>query len=176
MGHADAFIKLITQAQARRVVEVGVWKGRLLRGVLRAIGGSIDRYFAVDPWHVLEERHGFMSTIPREHWDQMHARVVHDMQWFGALRVIRMTSVDAARTFLPGSVDLVYIDASHKLDDTIEDIRAWLPVVRSGGVIGGHDYGIGAEKGHRVKEAVATALPDYEITLGANTMWWTTKR
>jgi predicted O-methyltransferase YrrM len=38
-------------------------------------------------------------------------------------------------------VDLVYVDSSHTREDTIEELHAWLPALREGGVIALDDYG-----------------------------------
>ena len=37
-------------------------------------------------------------------------------------------------------IDLVYIDASHWYNDVINDINCWLPKIKSGGYLSGHDY------------------------------------
>ena len=39
-----------------------------------------------------------------------------------------------------GTADFVYIDACHLYEYVIEDIRYWLPKVRAGGIISGHDF------------------------------------
>lgn len=49
-------------------------------------------------------------------------------------------SVDAAKNFADGSLDFVYIDANHSYAFVKEDILAWLPKIKKGGIIGGHDY------------------------------------
>lgn len=52
----------------------------------------------------------------------------------------RMLSTEAAHLYPDDSIDLVYIDANHVYDDVLADIAAWLPKVRPGGVIAGHDF------------------------------------
>jgi len=50
--------------------------------------------------------------------------------------------VDAARDF-NDVLDWVYIDANHLR--VVEDIEAWLPNVRSGGWVMGHDYTVAGD-------------------------------
>ena len=47
---------------------------------------------------------------------------------------------------------MVFLDAIHTFDHIYADIGYWLPKVRQGGLIGGHDYG--NERHLGVKEAV----------------------
>lgn len=54
--------------------------------------------------------------------------------------VMHARSVDAADAYGPCSVDVVYIDADHSYDAVSADIDAWLPKIRHGGYICGHDY------------------------------------
>jgi len=37
-------------------------------------------------------------------------------------------------------LDFVYIDADHSYKSVKEDINAWAPKVREGGIVAGHDY------------------------------------
>ena len=58
----------------------------------------------------------------------------------GHYETIRGGSSESARFFEDGSVDFVFIDADHVYDRVKEDILAWLPKVKPGGIIAGHDY------------------------------------
>jgi len=75
---------------------------------------------------------------------------------------VRKDSIAAAADFEDGSLDLVYIDACHTYAAVRTDIQAWLPKVKPGGVIGGHDYGHPAFPGVRqaVQEVFASAKSD----------------
>ena len=53
---------------------------------------------------------------------------------------LRMTSVEASKTFEDKSIDFVFIDAGHTYEEVVEDIKHWLPKVKAGGFIAGHDY------------------------------------
>jgi len=54
--------------------------------------------------------------------------------------LIRKTSVEASKDVPNESLDFVYIDAMHEFDPVIEDIIHWVPKVRRGGIVAGHDY------------------------------------
>lgn len=52
----------------------------------------------------------------------------------------RTYSVNAAKSFEDESLDLVFIDADHKWWSVLQDLVAWWPKVRRGGVMMGHDF------------------------------------
>lgn len=51
-------------------------------------------------------------------------------------------SIEIAKTFKDNSLDFVYIDAGHSYEEVKADYEAWLPKVRKGGIVSGHDYGV----------------------------------
>lgn len=56
------------------------------------------------------------------------------------VNILRCRSVQAARMFDDGSLYFCFIDGSHHYDDVKADIAAWLPKMKPGAVIAGHDY------------------------------------
>ena len=56
------------------------------------------------------------------------------------LHAIRSTSIEAAEVYPDDWFDVVYIDAAHDYDSVRADIDTWLPKVKPGGMICGHDY------------------------------------
>ena len=53
---------------------------------------------------------------------------------------IRKKSLDAAEDFEDASCDVVFIDMDHRYEEVLKDIDAWLPKVKDGGYLAGHDY------------------------------------
>jgi predicted O-methyltransferase YrrM len=53
---------------------------------------------------------------------------------------LRLTSTAASANIPNNSLDFVYIDGNHALMWVIEDLQHWVPKVRKGGIVSGHDY------------------------------------
>lgn len=69
-------------------------------------------------------------------------------------------SNDVAKTFADESIDLIYIDARHDYEACKEDLLTWIPKVKKGGWICGHDIKI---KGvfQAVNEVLGTHYKEY---------------
>ncbi len=66
-----------------------------------------------------------------------------------------LDSTIAAAEVDGGSLALCFIDAAHDYDSVKGDITAWLPKVRKGGILAGHDI-----MHEPVERAVRELLPD----------------
>lgn len=56
------------------------------------------------------------------------------------IQKVKNGSLEEAREYADRSLDGVYIDANHKYLNCKNDIKAWLPKIKKGGWIAGHDY------------------------------------
>lgn len=56
------------------------------------------------------------------------------------VEIWEMDSRAAASRFADHSIDVLYLDALHDKDFVLSELNAWLPKVRPGGIIAGHDY------------------------------------
>lgn len=126
-----------------RGVEVGVFGGDLSCRLLQREDLTL---MMVDAW----EGDGRSYAEPAGDWHASLSQAQQDDYYAMALRatefaadrrqVIRARSVEAAARVPDGSLDFAFIDADHSYEGCAADIRAWLPKVRAGGILCGHDY------------------------------------
>lgn len=120
----------------REGVEVGVKEGDYSVELLEANPNLHLR--SVDPWLV---RDGYRDRRGQEVFDGYEAKARERLADFGQRStVIKGFSVDVARSLSDASLDFVYIDGHHSFQAATNDIAEWLPKIRPGGIISGHDY------------------------------------
>jgi len=56
------------------------------------------------------------------------------------VEIIKNFSKHASFSFKNKSLDFVYIDGEHIYNAVVEDIQHWVPKIKPGGYIAGHDY------------------------------------
>jgi predicted O-methyltransferase YrrM len=101
-------------------------------------------------------------------WDHAALRVQADkaLAPYGErFRMIEKLSVDAAEEVADSSLDFVFIDADHSEAACRADILAWLPKIKPGGWITGHDISWPS-----VRAAVDDMIPRYQI--GPDVTWF----
>lgn len=174
MRHSEVLVKLINDKQFRVIVELGVYSGHTTKFLLRNCM-CITKYFAIDTWNVVPQNNGInygkMAFYTQDFWDAMYNKVSQLASHFPALQIIRSSSLKAYSLFQDAVMDLVYIDTTHTYSDTIKEITAWLPLVRKGGVIAGHDYGTGKRKGYAVDLAVNAFFGSTNISVYDDGVW-----
>lgn len=65
-------------------------------------------------------------------------------------------SYEAADYFLDNSIDCSFLDAGHSYEAVIKDIKAWLPKMKDGAIMAGHDYTAWQGVGEAVRELLGT--------------------
>lgn len=130
---------------------------------------------------------GAFSRLIAERWDGiiLCVDIWENADWYHSLknnalsgdqyRLIRGNSVDVANTIEDGSLDWIYIDADHKYESVMADYHAWMPKVRLGGIVSGHDYG---DNEPGVKKFVDSLHLEINTTThdGDNPSWWYIKQ
>jgi hypothetical protein len=103
--------------------EIGVRYGTHANRILRQWKGST--LFLIDIWPNFEIKNTAIEKL-KEFKDKC--------------RFIHKSSIAASEEIPNNSLDFCYLDASHEYNDVKEDINAWWPKVKLGGVFCGHDY------------------------------------
>ncbi|MBU6346911.1 MAG: class I SAM-dependent methyltransferase [Cyanobacteria bacterium REEB494] len=120
-----------------RIVELGAWKGRSSSFlVVEAYNKSPKiEIHIVDTW----------GDNPydgsQDQASKVYEKFVENMAPLnGLFQLHRMNTADAANLFENKSLDGVFIDADHSYEAVKKDIQNWLPKIRKGGILAGHDY------------------------------------
>ena len=105
----------------------------------------------------------------KEHGDDILYKVFNDnMKTAGISDIVtshRMSSQDGAKLYQDESLDFIFVDADHKYESVIEDLKSWYPKLKYGRTIGGHDYDWAG-----VKQAVDEFFGAENIKV-SNTSW-----
>lgn len=118
-------------------VEVGSFKGEFAKELLERWGGTL---YLVDIWK--DVIHGYDDFSNQLNYDfNIFEKTINNIDKFDERAVmIRTSSKNASKLFQNESLDFVYIDANHSYDSVKEDIELWLPKIKTGGILCGHDY------------------------------------
>jgi predicted O-methyltransferase YrrM len=128
--------------QPSTFVEIGCWKGKSTSYMAEQImlSGKPITFHCVDTWRgtTTESHHQLDPDVAN---DRLFEVFTANMSPFaGYYQPIRSLSVEAAAQFGNNSLDFIYIDASHEYKDVVDDINAWMPKLKAGGIIAGDDY------------------------------------
>lgn len=128
--------------------EVGVAEGRSSFDFL-SMGITL---YMVDAWQTLDQLGdgGFEQSWHDQNYSDAFDRV---RSFKGKFVILRGKSVDMAEYVENGSLDFIYIDADHSFAGCLADLNAWVPKVRYGGIVAGHDF---LNPAYGVSEAVET--------------------
>lgn len=118
-------------------VECGAWLGKSSAYLCDVAQNRVHIYIVdswqgslseTDPTHIIAKQN---NNIYQIFLDNMGDR---------NFTPIKSLSEDAAKKFNNDCCDVVFIDMTHTYDHVKKDIELWLPKVKSGGYIAGHDY------------------------------------
>jgi predicted O-methyltransferase YrrM len=154
-------------------VEVGSYKGRsaVFMGVEIANSGKEISLLCVDHWKGSNEEAHQADPDRKRLFTLFKENIAPLIKAHVQIKPIRSDSVQAAHLFEDESVDFVWIDAGHDYDSVSEDIEAWWPKVKRGGVMGGDDLPMVG-----VNQAVTELFPDAERVSESGWMWWRVRK
>jgi len=120
-------------------VEVGSWKGR--SSVYMAVeiinSNKNIKFDCVDVWEYIDTQ----NDIPKENFNGLYDEFIRNISPVShIITPIKNTSLNASKMYKNNSIDFIFIDAAHDYENVLQDIKSWLPKLKVGGCISGHDY------------------------------------
>lgn len=165
-----------------KVLEIGSWHGKSSRAIADNLSEG-SQVYCIDTWNG-------SSGEPDAHMSAAQREGDHAHQWWwcnlqehiekGRVVPVRMHSANAAETFghliNKGEMqkfDLVFIDGDHSAEGIKTDVEAWLPLLKEGGLMCGHDYYKENEGPWwvHVRQFVEAKFPDVQKI--ATSIWYT---
>ncbi len=162
-----------------KIIEIGSWLGTSAMAMADVLGPQSGTIHCIDTWagskgdfsgvmaDVIGGADTVFETFKRCVGDRLGTVIFpHQMTSLEAAEVAR-----GAHATCLDEADLIFIDAGHEPEEAAADIEAWLPHVREGGILAGHDYGTDMFPG--VTQAV-DQLGGCQVAAKAPcTVWWT---
>lgn len=129
-----------------KTAELGTWKGKSLCSVADIIDDRSIEVVAVDTFkgtQTEKEAWAFKDALTQDiqagFVEELKKRHIENL-----VRVLAMTTLEAATKVPDDEFDFIFIDADHAYESVKADIQAWLPKVKSGGILAGDDYTFGS--------------------------------
>ena len=114
------------------VAEIGVDKGDFSEQILDICTPA--KLYLVDAWHSERYHDGLFNQVIDRFSEEIDS---------GKLEIKRGLSIEMASEFAEQSLDWIYIDTDHSYETTIRELCLYLPKLKAGGIISGHDYTMG---------------------------------
>ncbi len=155
----------ILEMKPKVVIEVGSWLGSSTRFIAQRLPKE-GKLYAVDTWQGSgdEELHQKDPRLP-----YLYQLFLSNVKHAGLTNIIvpiRMDSIEASKA-LNVKADLIYIDAGHDTESVYNDIMAWLPHLKKGGIFCGDDW-----MWYSVRLAVERAAKELNCKIYVEEAFW----
>jgi len=134
-------IKELGDNSNKTMIEIGSFVGESTVMFAQSFGTVI----AIDPF--LEGYDEGDTTSYQFDFDNVYQTYLDRTTIYPNIKTIVDTSDNAVKELDGETYDFIYIDGIHTYEQVKKDIQNYLPLVKKGGVIGGHDY---VNSGHLV--------------------------
>lgn len=144
----DVLPKIIQEQHFKTFVEIGVALGGHAETILK--NSDIESYYGIDPYlYNYDPDDSFGSDVAKysshdgqKNFDYLYSWVkeYRIKPFQNRFKLIRECSVKAASLFDDESIDCIFVDGDHRYEAVLKDLEAWLPKLKTGGLMIGDDY------------------------------------
>lgn len=119
--------------------ELGVQHGYFSRTML-ASWPTCRRLVLVDIW-ANQKNYDDLANVGQTQQDEIFNTAKLSIKpWRNKVEICRNYTTSCAQLYPDDTFDYIYVDARHDRAGVLEDLRAWWPKLRCGGIMAGHDY------------------------------------
>ena len=129
----------------KRILEIGTFTGSSTLALLEGMAKSgklvtLDNFKGNEEFKRPGDNNHQQLTEVLPHWIIWGIIQQRLSDQEGRYQIVYANSKDVVSWFPDDWADLIFIDGAHDYKNVKRDIREWLPKIRSGGVLAGHDY------------------------------------
>ncbi|MCG8379925.1 MAG: class I SAM-dependent methyltransferase [Proteobacteria bacterium] len=144
--YVDFYRTIIQNAEDDQIfVELGSFLGQSTAAMAFFIEESKKEisFYAIDIFEISEFSDEPHSKVIENHGGNFFEAFIDNLE---KARIkdyvlpLKGKSLDMVNKFNDRSISYIMIDASHKYEDVVDDIKAWFPKMKMGGIISGDDY------------------------------------
>lgn len=154
------YLELLEQCPENGIfVELGCFKGKSTSFIVTEIvnKGKLVKYYTVDSFEGHTDSNDNKEVEAYKGISDIEIDFDRNTKHLeGKFQKIKSLSHEAANLFEDNSVDICFIDAGHSYEAVKKDIESWLPKMKKGGIISGHDYNAWEGVNKAVNEVLGT--------------------
>jgi cephalosporin hydroxylase len=117
-----------------KMIEIGSYMGEST--MMFASTGLFSTIYSIDPLEGDEE----FNEIFGYDWDFVKSEFSNNLRMFNNIIHYKDYSYNVVNKFDDNSIDFIYIDGNHSYESVTKDLQLYLPKIKKGGFISGHDY------------------------------------
>lgn len=125
------------------------------------------KLYCIDPWQHIANAPA-EAGLPQEVQDEGYETTKVRLSYYNGRGVIIKKRSDDALEDVPNELDFIYIDGDHSKEQVTKDINNYLPKIKKGGLICGHDYLLAPH----VAPVVNEIFKDKKINTADDFVWW----
>lgn len=158
-----------------RGVELGLYQANSLCTMLQ-VCTNVDELIGVDKWEPYEDNIGAhaggrLLVRDQKQIEFIRNTAVNFIMWSGCAdraTILEMDTVEAAAKYEDESMDFVFFDAHLSQKQLEDEMTAWYPKIKQGGLVIGHDHHT-KETRHavlsfRLRNDITTPYYNYDMT------------
>lgn len=175
----------LEQRPGMAVAEIGVWDGETYQHWVPIVSKQKGRSVLVDNFLGNPKAIGVHALCPERRSDVAEL-LKSRLKNLDGVCILEGDSATMSQAVEDESLDVCFIDADHRYSKVSADIKAWLPKVKTGGILCGHDcqalghwnesmieqdYDPVMQRHHGVVKAVSELVPDAKLLLDWVWFW-----